>query len=332
MVHFHEGVHHIQHAVAHAGAQIEHIAAGVLRDVLHRRHMTLGKIHHMDVVPDTGAVRGVVVVAEYGQLFPAAHCHLGDKGHQVVGDASGILADASALMGADGVEIPQQADAPVLVGKGDAGKDLLGHVLRPAVGVGAAAGTAVFPQGHPVVRGIDRRGGGEDQILAARFPHDLGEHQGGIQVVVIVRPGLADALAHGLQPREVDHAADFVFRENPAHQVFIPHVSPVKAQGLAGDLPHPVQRLGVGIAQVVHHGDFIAGIQQLHAGMGADIAGAAGNQYIHKYRTSDTGSHTPQITDIVSHPAEKCKRYSTAANRPGNPLFLLLFPPKRAII
>ena len=70
--------------------------------------MAAGQIHHMDVIAHAGAVRGGVVVAEHVQLFQRAHGHLGDVGHQVVGDAVGVLADEAALVGADGVEIAQQ--------------------------------------------------------------------------------------------------------------------------------------------------------------------------------------------------------------------------------
>ena len=45
---------------------------------------------------------------------------------------------------------------------------------------------------------------------------------------------------------------------------------------LTGDLLHPIQTRGVGVAQVVDDHDTVALVQKLHAGMGADIARAAG--------------------------------------------------------
>ena len=70
--------------------------------------MALGQIHHMDIIPDAGAVGSGIVVAENVDLLPLAHHSLGDIGYQVVGDAVGVLADEAAFMSADGVEIAQQ--------------------------------------------------------------------------------------------------------------------------------------------------------------------------------------------------------------------------------
>src|SRR5699024_198220 len=139
----------------HAGAQVEHLAALMLAGIVHCSHMALGQVHHMDVVPDAGAVVGGVIVAVNAELFPAAHSHLGDVGHQVVGDTPGVLTHPSGGVGADGVEVPQQHHRPVLLSLGHIGENHLGHVLGPAVGVGAAAGAAGLLQGHLIVGGID---------------------------------------------------------------------------------------------------------------------------------------------------------------------------------
>ena len=62
----------------------------------------------MDIIAHAGAVGRGVIVAEHMHLFQRAHGHLGDVGHQIVGDAVGVLADEAAFMSADGVEIAQQ--------------------------------------------------------------------------------------------------------------------------------------------------------------------------------------------------------------------------------
>ena len=137
-------MNHFQHAVTGAGAQIEHLTAGVGAGVGHRRHMALGQIHHMDIIPDTGAIGGIVIVAENAEFLPAAHSHLGDKGHQIIGNTPGIFTDAAAFMGADGIEIPQKAHAPIGICYAQRLQDLLGHVLGPAIGIGATAGGTGF--------------------------------------------------------------------------------------------------------------------------------------------------------------------------------------------
>ena len=184
-------------------------------------------------------------------------------------------------MGTDGVKVAQQYHAPLRVGMGNTGEDLLGHVLGPAVGVGAATGAAVFPQRHFVVRGVDRGGGGEDQILHAYLLHDLGQHQGGIQIVVVVLPGLGDTFAYGLQTGKVDHAADLVFGKDLFQQCLITHIAFIELQTLAGEFLNTLQGFGVGIAQVVDDHHTVAAFQQFQTGVRADIARAAGYQNIH---------------------------------------------------
>ena len=70
--------------------------------------MAPGQVRHMDVVPNAGAVGGVIVITEDVQMIPPTHGYLRNEGHQVVGDAPGILADEAAAVGADGVEVAQE--------------------------------------------------------------------------------------------------------------------------------------------------------------------------------------------------------------------------------
>ena len=60
---------------------------------LERGDVAGGEVLDVDVVAHAGAVGGVVVVAEDLQLVAPADRHLGDVGHQVVGDAGRVLAD-----------------------------------------------------------------------------------------------------------------------------------------------------------------------------------------------------------------------------------------------
>ena len=283
MVDLHKGVHGVHDAVADAGAQVEDLGALILGGELYGGYVALGQVHHMDVVPDAGAVGGGIVVAEDAQLLPAANGHLGDVGHQVVGDASGILTHQAGLVSADGVEVAQQHHGPVGIRVGNAGEDLLGHVFGPAVGIGAAAGAAGLLQGHFVVRGVDRGGGGEDDVLHPHLFHDLGQDQGGIEVVVVIFPGLFHAFAYSLQPGEVDDAGDVVLGKNLAQQGLIPDIALVEFNGLAGDLLHPLQAHRVGVHQIVDDYHAIAVFQQLHTGVGANVPGTAGNQYVHVF-------------------------------------------------
>ena len=106
-IHFFKGGDHIQHAVSHAGAQVENLGARMFHSVFHRRHVTTGQVYYVDVIPNPRAVGGGIIVTKHLQAGQFADCHLRNIGHQVVGDAVGVLPDGAAFVGADGVEIPQ---------------------------------------------------------------------------------------------------------------------------------------------------------------------------------------------------------------------------------
>ena len=243
--------------------------------------MAPGQVNHMDIVPHAGAVVGVVIVAEHVQILPPAHRHLGDEGHQVVGDAPGILADQAAGMGADGVEVAQQDDGPVLVGLGGVPQDLLGHIFGPAIGIGAHAGAGGLPQRHLVVPGVDGGRGGEHDVLNAVIPHHLAQRYGGEKIVVVILKGHGHRLAHGLKPREVDHAVDLVLIEDGVHGLPVAHVLLIEVHMLAGDLLHALNGLRAGVDQVVHHHNAHVLLQKLNTGVASDVSGAAGDKYVH---------------------------------------------------
>jgi len=90
----------------------------------------------VDVVAHACAVRRRIITAENAEPLPAAHGHLADVGHQVVGIPAGILADEPAGMGADGIEVAQQGDLPSGVGGVEILEDLLDHEFGSAVGIG----------------------------------------------------------------------------------------------------------------------------------------------------------------------------------------------------
>ena len=116
--------------------------------------MGLGQIHHMDVVADAGAVMGGVVVAEHPQAVPASGRHLRDEREQVVGDAEGVLADAAAGVGADGIEVAQAGHPPGVVAAQGL-QHLLHGQFRLGVGVNRCGGQ-VFPQGELLRFAVDR--------------------------------------------------------------------------------------------------------------------------------------------------------------------------------
>ena len=70
------------------------------------------QIHHMDIIPDAGTVGRIIIVAVHHHFRPQPRRHLRHIGQQIVGNPVGVLAQKPAGMGADRIEIPQEANAP----------------------------------------------------------------------------------------------------------------------------------------------------------------------------------------------------------------------------
>ena len=82
----------------------------------------------------------------------------------------------------------------------------------------------------------------------------------------------------------MDHRVNVgVLGKNGLHLVGVAQLRLDKGDGLSHDLLHPAQRLGGGIDQIVRHHNLVARLNQLHAGMAADIAGAAAHKDRHEH-------------------------------------------------
>ncbi len=179
-----------------------------------RGHVAAREINHMDVVAHAGSVRGVVVVAEHPNAFQLSHGYLRHIGKQVVGDALGVLADKPAFVGADGVEVAQEHDVPLVIAHVKIGEDLLEHRFRLPVGIRGAVFGARFGDGDELGFAVHGCAAGKHDVLHAVRARYVAEHKRSRDVVPVVLEGLLDAFAHGLEPREVDDRIDVVFGED----------------------------------------------------------------------------------------------------------------------
>ena len=237
--------------------------------------MALRQVHHMDVIPHAGAVRGGIVVAEDGELLPDPRRHLGDIGHQIVGHAAGPFADQSAGMGADGIEITQQDRRQFPVRRGRVGEDLFDHELGPAVRVGAAAGGQVL--GQLALRAVDGGGRTEHDPLAAVVRHRFQQGQGAVQVVAVVGYRLLHRFSHRLEAGEVDHRLDFIVRKDAVHGRLVSRIRPIEQGPDAADLFDAVDHIRAAVGEIVHDHELpVSAADQLHRRVGADVTGAAG--------------------------------------------------------
>ena len=111
--------------------------------------------------------------------------------------------------------------------------------------------------------------------------HGRQQGQRAVQIVAVVVQRQAHRFAHGLQPGKVDDAVDGVFLEDPLQGGGIGGVRLIALDGLSGDLGDALGHDGAAVGVVVGDDHVVACIQQLHGGVGADVAGAAGEKYSH---------------------------------------------------
>ncbi len=112
--------------------------------------------------------------------------------------------------------------------------------------------------------------------------HGVQHHQSGLQVVGVVFDGLGNAFAHGLVGGELDHGVNVrILGKQSFHGLGVGEIHFHEAEILAGDLLDPLHSLGAGIVEVISYNDVVAGGQKFHAGVAADVTGAAAYQNCH---------------------------------------------------
>ena len=274
-------VDQLQNAHCAAGAEVERLRAGVVLGVLERLQVALGQIDDVQIVAQAGAVGRGIVVAENRQLFELSGGDAGDIGHQIVGNAVGILTQQTGFVRTDGVEVTQQDGGKFGIGRGVIAQDLLDHDLCPAVGIRGQMRGHGLDIGHGVLRAVDRRGGREHQLDAAVCGHGLDQRERGVEVVAVISQRDAAAFAHGLEAGEVDDGVDLMRGENFLQRGAVADIRLVEHRFDARDGLNLLDDIGLGIGQIVHDNDLVPRLLQLHAGVASDKPGAAGDKYFH---------------------------------------------------
>ena len=108
--------------------------------------------------------------------------------------------------------------------------------------------------------------------------HDVNEDEGSLDVVLVVLPGLGDALPHGLQAGEVDDRRNVFLFEDVPHGVAVEHVDLIETRARTGDLLDTVERFLFGIGKIVEYDHIVPSIDELDAGMASDEPRTAGNE------------------------------------------------------
>ena len=121
-------------------------------------------------------------------------------------------------------------------------ENLLDHELRPAVGVRAVAGVGGLGERRGLVT-VNRRGRGENKLLAAEFLHDLEHAQRRVEIVAVVGQRQTDGFTDGLEACKVDHARDGLLGEKAAQGLLVADVDVIKRRALARDFFNAIENL-----------------------------------------------------------------------------------------
>ena len=201
---------YVQNGIAIAGTDVIDSEAALALDGFQGADMGAGEVNDVDIVAHSCTIGGVVVVTKDAQLFTLAYSYLGDVGHQVIGDTVGILTYQAALVCADGVEVAEEYDVPLLVGTLEIHQDFFQHALGLSVGVGTMALGALLGDGDDGGIAIDGGGGREDDVLASVLAELIEQHEGAVHVVLVIFQGFGNALTNGFQAGKMDAGIELV--------------------------------------------------------------------------------------------------------------------------
>ena len=195
--------------------------------------MAFSKVYNMDIIPHTGAVRSIVIIAEYAQPLQLANRNLGDIRHQIIRDSLWILSDAPALMRAYRVEVPQQDNVPFWMGLLKVRHNLLHHGLSPSVWIGALSLRTLFCDRNNLRASVYRGRRTEYDVLHAHFVHHAHQGQCSGYIVMVVFQWLLYRFPNCFQRRTMDDSIDTLCLKHCFQRVCVQYIAFIELQGLA---------------------------------------------------------------------------------------------------
>ena len=247
---------------------------------LQRRHVGFGQIHDVQVVPDAGAVWGVVVSAKHREGLADAGHGLGEERNQIVGHTQGQLPDVGGRMCADGVEVPKQGHMGRTASRRMVFQDALARLFGPAVRRLRPLERRRFSHGHVLRFPVDGAARGEHNVVHVVCAGHFEEHPKAAHVVGGVHRRFGHAFPHGFVRGEVQHADKVMPPEKPFQRRFVANVEGFKGNVVAHNGPDPVHSRGFGVVQVVHQHRHESRLVEGHGGVASDVACATCDEHL----------------------------------------------------
>ena len=117
--------------------------------------------------------------------------------------------------------------------------------------------------------------------MAVSLVHCVQQVQGASHVGLVVPQRLLCGLAHSLQTRKVNHSVGANLLEESLHAFEVEQVNLVELGGAASEFSNALEGLLGRVREVIHDDDVVTCLEQFKYSVGADVAGAAGNEYLH---------------------------------------------------
>jgi len=109
--------------------------------------------------------------------------------------------------------------------------------------------------------------------------HGLQQLERAQHIVVVILERLGHRFAHRLESGKVDHRMRLAALQRRLQRRLIANVAFDEPNFFSGDAFNSCQRFRLAVAEIVEYGHLMTCLQQLDAGMGANVASTAGDKY-----------------------------------------------------
>ena len=154
-------------------------------------------------------------------------------------------------MSADGVEITEKHNAPLVVGFIKVLQNKLNHIFRRAVGVGCAADLHILSQRRNIIHTVNRCRRAENHLFAPCVTHSLTKADGAADIVFIVFKRLYAGFADGFKSCKMYNCVNNVFAENFIKSCSVADIGLIEFKILACNFFDSVKALGLTVIKVI---------------------------------------------------------------------------------
>ena len=257
--------------VGGAGAEVVEIGGAGFVEFFKDLNVGTGKVVHVNVVAQAGAIGGRIIRAEDLDVFATSGGGVDHEGDEM---SLGVVvfADRAVLRRSGGIEIAESRKAQS-VGVRECLQAVLDVELGLPVGIDRCLREGLH-HGQGLGFAVGRAGRGKDEFGNAVIEHGLEEAEGRDEVVLVVFAGFGDRFAHVGEGCEMHDQLDLFLAENFGNRFGIAEIAIVEGNGgmHGGSMPED---------QVIEHYRFVTRSLQLTHAMATNVARSSYDENFH---------------------------------------------------